>query len=67
MVKIAKSAGCKVSITTNGQALNSENSKRLIAEGVDIVTISVAGVSQGTHGFIRTGSNLKTIFENVKW
>jgi len=47
--------------------LNSENSKRLVAEGVDIVTISVAGVSQGTHGFIRTGSDLKTIFENVKW
>jgi MoaA/NifB/PqqE/SkfB family radical SAM enzyme len=67
MVKIAESAGCKVSITTNGQALNSENSKRLIAESVDIVTISVTGVSQGTHGFIRIGSDLKTIFENVKW
>ncbi|MBW1759028.1 MAG: radical SAM protein [Deltaproteobacteria bacterium] len=67
MVKIAKSAGCKVSITTNGQMLNSENSKRLVAEGIDIVTISVAGASQGTHGFIRTGSDLKTIFENVKW
>lgn len=67
MVKIAKSSGCKVSITTSGQTFNSENLERLVAERVDIITISIAGASQETHESIRTGSDLDAIFKNVKW
>jgi MoaA/NifB/PqqE/SkfB family radical SAM enzyme len=67
MVRIAKSVGCKVSITTNGQALIRENSERLIAEGADIITVSVAGGSPETHGSIRCGSDLDALFGNVRW
>jgi len=66
MIAEAKSAGCRVGLTTNGALLNLEADTRLLHLHLDLLAVSVAGATQATHESIRIGSHLSTILENVR-
>jgi MoaA/NifB/PqqE/SkfB family radical SAM enzyme len=66
MAAVAKRAGCRVGVTTNGAALDGEMARRLLALDVDLVAVSVAGATGSTHAAIRVGSDLAGILENVR-
>jgi len=65
MIQLAKNAGCRVSLTTNGVLLTQKYSEEIIKDGLDSITISIAGATQRTHGRIRRGSHLGKIIENI--
>ena len=67
MVRLAKTAGCTVSITTNGELLKPGLSMRLLDAQIDTIAISVAGATRETHGRIRRGSDLERIIENIRF
>ena len=46
MVRMAKEAGCRVGMTTNGMAMGEETCARLVREGVDAVAFSLAGTDE---------------------
>jgi MoaA/NifB/PqqE/SkfB family radical SAM enzyme len=66
MIAEAKSAGCRVGLTTNGVLLTLEAGRRLLHLHLDLLAVSIAGATQGTHAGIRVGSHLPTILENVR-
>jgi len=55
----AKQQGCSVGITTNGDLLSSAT-EWILAAGVNLVTLSVAGDAR-THAFLRDGSQLDRV------
>jgi MoaA/NifB/PqqE/SkfB family radical SAM enzyme len=52
-------------LTTNGVLLTQKYSEELIKRGLDIITVSIAGATQRTHGHIRRGSHLEQIVKNI--
>ena len=66
MIALAKSAGCRVGLTTNGMRLDLETGKRLLGLDVDLIAISIAGATRHTHESIRVGSDFPLIVENVR-
>ena len=66
MIRMVKSAGCRVGFTTCGSLLNEENGRRLVDEGIDILSISFAGASPAIHESLRVGSDLKQLVSNVE-
>lgn len=67
MVRLAKDAGCRVSLTTNGEILKPDLSSQLLQERIDTIAISIAGATPQTHGWIRRGSDLERTIENVRF
>ena len=65
MVELAKNAGCRVGLTTNGVLLNDTMARRLISAGLDNLAVSIAGATPSTHDATRVGSNLSTIVANL--
>lgn len=61
MVSRAKAKGARVGFGTNGTLLDAECRRRLLASGVDIVGVSVAGATAATHDRLREGCDLETI------
>ncbi len=66
MIAVAKGAGCRVGLTTNGMLLTPENGERLLNLDLDLIAISIAGAIRGTHEGIRVGSEFPVILENVR-
>jgi MoaA/NifB/PqqE/SkfB family radical SAM enzyme len=66
MVRLAKEAGCTAGFTTNGAHLDDETIGLLIDEGVDIVSLSLAGATALTHDSRRTGSRLNELTEKLE-
>lgn len=66
MVRYAKMGGNKTHIITNGQLLTSEMSEKLIDAGLDMIGISVDGVTKLVHEKIRKGSNFNKVVNNVE-
>jgi MoaA/NifB/PqqE/SkfB family radical SAM enzyme len=66
MVVLAKSAGCRVGLTTNGMRLDLGTAERLLGQGLDLVAISIAGATRQMHESIRIGSDFPLIVENVR-
>ena len=66
MITLAKSAGCRVGLTTNGMLLDFETGKRLLDLKLDLIAISIAGAIRHTHESIRVGSDFPLILENVR-
>ncbi len=66
MITLAKAARCRVGLTTNGTLLTPDARTHLLALGVDVLAVSIAGASDETHGTIRVGSHLGTILGNVR-
>lgn len=61
MVRICKDRGKRVGFTTNGMLLSENNMRRLVDLELDILGISLAGMSAATHDEIRKGTRLNEI------
>jgi MoaA/NifB/PqqE/SkfB family radical SAM enzyme len=66
MIAAARSAGCRVGLTTNGMLLSLAVSRRLLDLHLDILAVSIAGAIQETHESIRIGSQFSAILENLR-
>ena len=65
MLTLAKNAGCMVGTTTNGTLLNTEIIERLVAEGLDIICFSLAGVDK-KNDLIRKGTQLQKVLSSIE-
>ena len=65
MIPLAKGAGCRVGLTTNGMRLDLDTGRRLLSQDLDLIAISIAGASRHTHERIRVGSDFPLILENI--
>jgi MoaA/NifB/PqqE/SkfB family radical SAM enzyme len=65
MIRVAKAAGCRVGLTTNGMRLSAEVARQLLDLDLDLIAVSIAGATRETHESIRVGSHLPLILENV--
>jgi MoaA/NifB/PqqE/SkfB family radical SAM enzyme len=66
MIRMAKVKRCSVSLTTNGDKVTPDISKRLMKEGLDIIAISIAGATKETHERIRCGSDFEQCIKNIQ-
>jgi MoaA/NifB/PqqE/SkfB family radical SAM enzyme len=57
MLKIAKKAGCLVGTTSNATILNEQTIERLVAEGLDVIGFSLAGIDE-KNDVIRKGTSI---------
>lgn len=62
MVRMAKTAGCQVGMTTNGMFVNDDKLLEIANSGVDIVTLSLAGCLE-TNDAIRKGTRLAQVLK----
>jgi MoaA/NifB/PqqE/SkfB family radical SAM enzyme len=65
MASIAREGGCSVGTTTNGTLINREVARRL-ADGLDVVGISMDGATAGTYESIRRGAKFDEVVEGVR-
>jgi molybdenum cofactor biosynthesis enzyme MoaA len=65
MVRLAKAAGCRVGMTTNGMQLDRRTCARLVWEGVDLVAFSLAGTDEGNDG-VRKGTRFCRVEEAIR-
>jgi len=65
MVRIAREAGCSVGTTTNGTLITEEVARRL-AEELDVVGISVDGVTAAIYESIRQGAKFNQVIKGVR-
>jgi len=65
MIKWASQRGISTSFTTNGLLLTAHIAQILVANNVGQITVSVDGATSATYSFIRRGSSLSTVIENI--
>ncbi len=65
MIALAKAAGCRVGLTSNGMGLDAATARRLLELDLDLLSVSIAGATRETHERIRVGSSLSVILENL--
>lgn len=66
-IVFAKTNGIEyIQMFTNGQLLNEERAKKLIAAGLDDLTISFDSVIKKEYEKIRIGLNFATVFEHIR-
>jgi len=66
MIALAKAAGCRVGLTTNGMGLDAGTARRLLDLELDLLSVSIAGATREIHEGIRATSNFPLILENVR-
>lgn len=66
MITYAKQFNTVVGLSTNLNYLPDETAQKLILSGVDIIVISIDGVSQKSYSKYRVGGNLETVLGNVE-
>jgi MoaA/NifB/PqqE/SkfB family radical SAM enzyme len=64
MISLAKGLGVKTELVTNGLLLDAKTSERL-ADVLDVLVVSVDGVSPESYESIRSGGNLSAVMENI--
>jgi MoaA/NifB/PqqE/SkfB family radical SAM enzyme len=65
MLELAKKAGCRVGTTTNGTLLKRDLIEKLIAEGLDVIGFSLAGIDEKNDA-IRKGTHIKTVLNCIE-
>ena len=65
MASAVKKAGCRVGTTTNGSLLTSESIERVVAEGIDIIAFSLAGMDE-RNDVIRRGTSIKAVLDAIE-
>ena len=65
MVRTAKTAGCKVGMTTNGMGMEEETCTRLVREGVDVIAFSLAGTDEQSDA-LRRGTRFCEVAEALR-
>lgn len=66
MIKFAKSKGLFVLVSTNGQLLDENISRKIIDSGLDILRLSIEGCSREMYEKIRVGGSFERIVGNVR-
>ena len=66
MAAMVKASDTKVGFTTNGTLLDEEAAQRLITDGIDLISVSLAGDASEIHNSLRRGSEFTTIINNIK-
>src|SRR3954453_9683720 len=61
----AKSKGCKIGLITNGSLFNEDNSRSLLAAGVDLIEFSVDACDKDTYAVVRKGLDFDELHDNV--
>src|SRR2546421_10827289 len=61
----AKEKGCKVGLITNGSLFTEDNSRALIAAGVDMIEFSVDACDKENYDVVRKGLDFDELNENV--
>lgn len=65
MVALAKAAGARTELVTNGLLLDRSKAEGLVAAGLDTLVVSVDGASSEAYADTRSGADLRQIEENV--
>ncbi len=66
MVQYAKEKGILTVTSTNLNKLNNEDTKKLVASGLDVLVIAADGVTQEVHSKFRQGGNIQNVIEHVR-
>lgn len=67
IVRIAKEAGLRVEMTTNGTMLTREKAEALYHLGLDELNVSIDGVTPDQYSNIRVNGNYNRVIENVRY
>ncbi|MBF0147000.1 MAG: SPASM domain-containing protein [Magnetococcales bacterium] len=65
MIRILSDNGIGCMIATNGMALTPRNSLALVESGLDIIKISISGITQETYVQYHRGGNIRRVIANV--
>ncbi len=65
-VKVVKRYGKAVGTTTSGMFLDEECARKIVEEGVDIISFSLAGTSFKVNNFIRFGTSLHKVLKSIE-
>jgi MoaA/NifB/PqqE/SkfB family radical SAM enzyme len=60
-VRRTRAAGSRVGFTTNGVLLDGKERRAALESGLDVLGISLAGATSGTHDRFREGNSLETV------
>jgi len=66
MLRMAQEMGCQTGFTTNGAYLQDDQNKRLVAMGVDMISVSFAGTASSVHESLRTNSEFSKLCKNFE-
>jgi len=65
MLQIAKASGCMVGTTTNGNLLDRGFIEKLVAQGLDVIGFSLAGIDK-RNDKIRRGTQIKKVLKSIE-
>lgn len=66
MVRLAKAAGARVEVTTNGTLLNADTAAALIELDLDRMIVSLDGVTPESYSQVRTNGDFGQVIENLR-
>lgn len=66
MLSMAQEKGCHTGFTTNGAWLQGEQNERLVDMGVDMISVSFAGMAAPVHESLRTNSQFADLCSNFE-
>jgi MoaA/NifB/PqqE/SkfB family radical SAM enzyme len=66
MIEHAKTYGVYTRISTNANVLDEERAEKLVASGLDYLTLSIDGASQESYSKYRVGGDFEKVTENVR-
>jgi MoaA/NifB/PqqE/SkfB family radical SAM enzyme len=65
MIRLARKAGCAVGTTTNGTLLDDRLIGELVASGIDVLAVSLAGIDERNDA-IRQGARLQQVLDALR-
>jgi MoaA/NifB/PqqE/SkfB family radical SAM enzyme len=65
MIRLGKESGCSVELITNGILLTEHISEQLVDIGLDVLWISIDGVTPESYADVRLGASLPTVLNNL--
>ena len=66
MIRLAKSYGVEVNLSTNLMRLPENSAENLVDSGVDSILVSLDGITQETYAKYRRGGDLNIVLSNLK-
>ncbi len=66
IIRICKNKKKYVGLTTNGMELSEKNIHRILDSGLDILGVSLAGVTAASHNRFRSGTDFDVVIENIR-
>ncbi len=67
MIQYARRAGIKVVCSTNGHMFaDRQNAIKLVNSGLDVLVVSLDGITQETYQSFRTGGDLEEVLEGIR-